>query len=357
MRRFITLLLLACLLAGCLPSGGASGTHTPLAGSPVEPQDESADYSPQPGDDAFERGPVYIEASHVYALEGFPPSYRLYLSGALPTPCHALRVAVAAPGTTGRIDVEAYALAEPDKMCAQVLKHFEATIRLEQLPPGQYSVWLNGTKTGDILVPASEDEAAPRTWELYSWEEGGVLFYALMEGAVTGYSLEEITAPENRLDSITAVRERLAQMRRGDKIVWRALDDATGRLPGKSVQQDLTAHAQNLGLQLQIWLPHEDETALKGWELYSWQENGAWQYALLAGTNRLKTWEEVTAQDVRLKDLTALKLALSRLAPGEFVIWQQGDFEQTGFPADAVVAEIQRYAAELGLNLQVVMLQ
>jgi len=81
----------------------------------------------------------------------------------------------------------------------------------------------------------------------------------------------------------------------------------------------------------------QDETptlprSFKGYELYSWQDKaGSWHYALLSGTNRIKTAEEVvtaaenTANDglivqraVGTDDLLAL---LRRMPENDFLTW------------------------------------
>ena len=38
-------------------------------------------------------------------------------------------------------------------------------------------------------------------------------------------------------------------------------------------------------------LPH----SVKGYELYSWEENGQWHYTFITGTNRVKTMKEITS--------------------------------------------------------------
>ena len=65
--------------------------------------------------------------------------------------------------------------------------------------------------------------------------------------------------------------------------------------------------------------------SMKGWELYGWRaSDGTWRYSLLAGTNRLKTYEEVTGADASLKGVEALEKALDGLAEGQAVIWFHG---------------------------------
>ena len=73
------------------------------------------------------------------------------------------------------------------------------------------------------------------------------------------------------------------------------------------------------------------EQAFKGYELYSWQTSkGEWRYALVPGTNRLKSWDEVEAAAVAEAEF---RRAFARLARGESVLWCDRDL------GDAPVAE------------------
>jgi diacylglycerol kinase len=99
-------------------------------------------------------------------------------------------------------------------------------------------------------------------------------------------------------------------------------------------------------------------TAFKGMELYSWQsEAGEWQYAILVGTNRNKTLEEVQVAPL---DLSGAKEAIGRLAVGESLTWMRNTFdEQSGqmvtlpFPPEAVMDELQEFAREKGVDLYI----
>src|SRR5919206_1911803 len=70
----------------------------------------------------------------------------------------------------------------------------------------------------------------------------------------------------------------------------------------------------------QAKLPH----SMKGYELYSWRARGEWYFALLIGTNRLKTRREVRAPGARLRGVEALKRRLDLLGEGEEVSWAAG---------------------------------
>jgi hypothetical protein len=93
--------------------------------------------------------------------------------------------------------------------------------------------------------------------------------------------------------------------------------------------------------------------SMKGYELYSWRSAGDWYFSLLIGTNRLKTRDEVTAQEIRLSGIEALKERLQKLPKGEDVIWSVGLVPGMSLPADEVIKEIRVYCDERGIKLQV----
>ena len=117
-------------------------------------------------------------------------------------------------------------------------------------------------------------------------------------------------------------------------------------------------------------LPH----SVKGYDLYSWpaEEGQGWQYALITGTNRLKTYGEiVSAEDgisesgwlrISASGAEQLKALLSRLPDGESVIWLGSDWlEQMGVPAGRIqlpggdlIDEIARHCRQAGVELSVV---
>ena len=61
---------------------------------------------------------------------------------------------------------------------------------------------------------------------------------------------------------------------------------------------------------------------MKGWELYSWPaEAGAWRFALLEGTNHVKTVDVIRDPTGELHGVDELFAQLDRLPAGEFVAW------------------------------------
>ena len=98
-----------------------------------------------------------------------------------------------------------------------------------------------------------------------------------------------------------------------------------------------------------------EQTAFKGMELYSWQNaSGEWQYAILVGTNRNKTVEEIQSAPL---DLQGVKVAIAQLAVGESLFWTtnvyNAGFVHFALPPDAVVNEIKEFAREKQVDLYV----
>jgi hypothetical protein len=114
-------------------------------------------------------------------------------------------------------------------------------------------------------------------------------------------------------------------------------------------------------------LPH----SAKGYELYSWQEDGQWHFTLITGTNRNKTLEEViydvniVSEDgwvqIHVVGVAAIEAVLSRVPPNEYVFWlatlgavqtPQGDVT-IALPPEATVDTIKEHAVQSGLDLQI----
>ena len=62
----------------------------------------------------------------------------------------------------------------------------------------------------------------------------------------------------------------------------------------------------------------QPKLAFKGYELYSWQSEGEWRFALVPGTNRLKSWSELKAAAAPEDEV---QRAIAKLPRGEQVSW------------------------------------
>lgn len=103
--------------------------------------------------------------------------------------------------------------------------------------------------------------------------------------------------------------------------------------------------------------------SMKGYEMYSWQENKAWNFTLITGTNRLKTRGEIVAcgdkvengfVKITVRDVPQVKALLSRVPAEQYVTWSSNDRMVPGFsmPANKVVTDIQKHCESLNLHLQ-----
>ena len=119
-----------------------------------------------------------------------------------------------------------------------------------------------------------------------------------------------------------------------------------------------------LSQKMGVWLgkssqvTRAEQIAFKGLELYSWQnKNGGWQYAILEGTNRNKTLDEVQATPL---DLQSVKVTIAQMAVGESLFWMNSVYDTSSshtlrlpFPPDAVVDELMGFAHEKQVDLYV----
>ena len=87
--------------------------------------------------------------------------------------------------------------------------------------------------------------------------------------------------------------------------------------------------------------PAMAQPGFKGQELYSWQSDGHWNYAILIGTNRNKSWPEV--EQAGLGGLEQLEKRLDGLAKGEAIFWLnrcEGGAGHLSFPGEEVKRRI-----------------
>jgi hypothetical protein len=89
--------------------------------------------------------------------------------------------------------------------------------------------------------------------------------------------------------------------------------------------------------------------SMKGYELYSWQEDGQWNFAVLVGTNREKTLEEIKAEETVLHGLDALTAALEQMPAGQYITWSSR--ETLSFPPQDIIEQIEKICADRGLLL------
>ena len=97
--------------------------------------------------------------------------------------------------------------------------------------------------------------------------------------------------------------------------------------------------------------------SMKGWELYSWSSGNDWNYSILVGTNRAKSYNEVIVNKIAVVGKDSLKMLLAKFPAKEEIFWiGKGLNESWGdlsFPDNNTIDEIKNYCIqkELVLNL------
>jgi len=265
MFRFLfvsIIIIFSAILAACSAS---TPTETQPAPS-ITPQDQTVKspdddpgtmipemenpYSPQEGDVSLGRSEVMLESKELLVRESFPPQYALVLKGALPTPCHQLRVANLAPDSDNQIKVEIYSVIDPNVICVQILEAFEATVELDGYPAGKYSVWVNEEKVGEMDVP--DASSSMKGYELYSWQSDEDWFFALLPGTNRLKTQEEITQKEGRLAGIEDLETALKRLPKGEQVFWVTREIPGISSPVESMVEEISDYCSKIGLQLEV---------------------------------------------------------------------------------------------------------
>ena len=159
MKHVIILFITGFTLTACTPKLSAASPSEPASVTPTLADASTVvatsiplenPYKPQPGDDKLIQGKVLITLANLIFIESLPVQVALIVSGNLPTPCHNLRAEINPPDNENKITIDLYSVADPNRICAQVLQAFDANIPLEIYRPGHYSVWVNGERVGEF---------------------------------------------------------------------------------------------------------------------------------------------------------------------------------------------------------------
>lgn len=96
-------------------------------------------------------------------------------------------------------------------------------------------------------------------------------------------------------------------------------------------------------------VPEPGVESMKGFELYSWEKDGKWQFSILVGTNREKTLEEIQSPDAVLKGMEELEAVLESIPAGQYVTWTAP--EPLAFPPENLIQQVQQICKDQGLEL------
>ena len=109
-----------------------------------------APWDPVPSDSEMQRWEIEMVDVEIISPGSNPSQFALQVDGALPTPCHLLRVEVTTSEDQSRIEVEIYSIADPVQICIQVLEPFSEEIPLGDLTSSEYQVFVNDELVGEL---------------------------------------------------------------------------------------------------------------------------------------------------------------------------------------------------------------
>ena len=102
--------------------------------------------------------------------------------------------------------------------------------------------------------------------------------------------------------------------------------------------------------------------SMTGWELYSWQIEDNWNFSILVGTSRLKSYEEVTSSEILVTGLEKLKEVLSLFPEGENITWIGQDwlsrcwhsgYNNLELPAELIINDVRHFCNQRNIILNV----
>jgi len=102
--------------------------------------------------------------------------------------------------------------------------------------------------------------------------------------------------------------------------------------------------------------------SMKGWELYSWPVRDEWDYSILVGTNRIKSYDEVTNNKIIVTGKDSLKMVLNKFPENENIFWigrgwlescWGGNYGDLSLPDTVIINEIKAYCVQRKLVLYV----
>ena len=91
--------------------------------------------------------------------------------------------------------------------------------------------------------------------------------------------------------------------------------------------------------------------SMKGYELYSWQEDGQWKFSVLVGTNREKSLDEIKSTEVVLSGIDTLTATLEKIPAGQYITWSSR--ESLSFPPDDIRSQVEQVCKDRGLILNI----
>jgi len=102
--------------------------------------------------------------------------------------------------------------------------------------------------------------------------------------------------------------------------------------------------------------------SMKGWELYSWPNGNDWNYSILLGMNRSKTYDEIITNNIIVCGKDTLKMLLDKFPGNEQITWigegcldnvWGGTGSPLSLPGKSIIGDINNYCIQKKLVLNI----
>jgi hypothetical protein len=144
LRKSRNLFSRVLVLFACVLVSGCGGLELSAQESTPSPWD------PVPGDSEMQQGEIDLVNIEIISLESDPAQFALQIDGALPTPCHLLRVEASNSEDQSNVEIEIYSIVDPDQICIQVEESFSETIPLVGITNRGYQIIVNNQLVGEL---------------------------------------------------------------------------------------------------------------------------------------------------------------------------------------------------------------
>ena len=362
-----------------------------------------------------------IDEVKVYLMKSNPPQIGVYIKGGLPDGCTTFHdIEIVREGTT--VNIKVTVQRPRGVFCPAIYTNFEKDVNLGidfafgtiyTLKINDYSTTFEGTlmKKEGFAIYLTKEDIPPAKMEILSYVDIADQPLLSLQDIITYNSqtyeikltdegfqrIAELEVPVQGKSFLVCVDRApvywgafwtpISSMSFSGVTIWKPLGSqetqiitldlgypASSFYKGEDPRNNPTIiksleEAGKLINRLSITDIEKLPRSFKGYELYSWEEEGQWHFTLITGTNRTKTMEEITSKEdfisetgwvrIHVVGIDAIKDVLSRLPEGESVCWcdelhiGQTTEPNLQLPPEQITNIIKKSAEQYGLDFTV----
>jgi hypothetical protein len=114
----------------------------------------------------------------------------------------------------------------------------------------------------------------------------------------------------------------------------------------------ITAGCKSANNETVITIPEYDSDVID-WSIFSWQEDGEWVFSIVERYGGYETFEEISADEVKLPGVETLFEALLQLPENTQLVWTEHVIPGTELPPTDLLYQILDYCNSVGVPVVV----